>query len=188
MTSHRYWQTLLPVLDTRIEDRRRFTRAFYLKFSILEEKSAFREEHNSVDRNQPKKEGYVVELKAIGCPLCNLHPEKEKKYYEDKSFIVLKTKTSKGHKERIMIVYRPHEHVIPQKTYEHALDILEKIGRQIFSYTPKFVIMDTTFATINDHWHLVATDLDPKSEDFNQILTTKWIRIIDNAIPDDREL
>lgn len=127
-------------------------------------------------------------MKALGCPLCDLNLEKEKKYHEDSSFIVLRTRTVKGHKERIMIVYKAHEHRIPQKAYERALDILTKIGKQVFGYTPKFVIMDTTFATINDHWHLVATDLDPKSDDFNQILATKWIRIIDNTIADEREL
>lgn len=129
----------------------------------------------------------VVNLKASGCPLCVLDLEKEKKYYEDKSFIVLKTKTGKGHKERIMIVYKRHEHTIPQNMFEYALDTLTKIGRQVFAYTPKFVIMDTTFATINDHWHLVATDLDPKSQDFDQILSTKWIKVIDNTVVDDRE-
>lgn len=126
-------------------------------------------------------------MKASGCPLCVLDLEKEKKYYEDKSFIVLKTKTGKGHKERIMIVYKRHEHTIPQNMFEYALDTLTKIGRQVFAYTPKFVIMDTTFATINDHWHLVATDLDPKSQDFDQILSTKWIKVIDNTVVDDRE-
>jgi len=129
-----------------------------------------------------------TKLKPSDCPLCNLDLEKEKKYYEDKSFIILRTKTVKGHKERIMIVYRRHEHTVPQKAYEHALDRLSEIGRQVFAYTPKFVIMDTTFATINDHWHLVATDLDPASEDFNQILTTKWIKVVDNTVYDDREL
>ena len=126
-------------------------------------------------------------MEASSCPPCMLRLEKEKKYYEDKSFIVLKTKTGKGHRERIMIVYKRHEHTIPPKAFERALDILSKIGRQVFKYTPKFVIMDTTFATINDHWHLVATDLDPKSEDFKQILSTRWIKVIDNAIVDERE-
>jgi hypothetical protein len=114
--------------------------------------------------------------------------QKEKRYYEDASFLVIKTKTVKGHRERIMIVYKRHEHTIPQKTYEHALDILSRIGRQIFGYTPKFVIMDTTFATINDHWHLVASDLDPRGEDFNQILSTRWMKVIDNAIVDESEV
>jgi hypothetical protein len=126
-------------------------------------------------------------VKASGCPLCNLDLRKEKKYFEDESFMVLRTKTAKGHRERIMIIYKRHEHTIPQNAYEHALDVLTEIGRMAFSYTPKFVIMDTTFATINDHWHLVATDLNPKSQDFNQILSTKWIKVIDNATTDDTE-
>jgi len=127
-------------------------------------------------------------LKALNCPFCELDLKREKIYYEDRSFIVLRTKDLKGHRERIMIVYKKHEHTIPYKAFERALDILSKIGRKVFSYTPKFVIMDSTFATINDHWHLVVTDLDPKSEDFDQILATRWIRVADNTIEEDVEL
>jgi hypothetical protein len=126
-------------------------------------------------------------LKAATCPLCNLNLKKEKIYYDDSSFIVLRTKNLKGHKERIMIVFKRHEHTIPYKAFEHALDTLSEIGRKVFSYTPKFVIMDTTFATINDHWHLVGTDLDRKSKDFDQILATRWIKIIDNTVPEESE-
>jgi hypothetical protein len=126
-------------------------------------------------------------LKASKCPLCELDLKKEKIYYEDRSFIILRTENLKGHKERIMVVHKRHEHTIPYNAYEHALNMLSRIGRKVFSYAPKFVIMDTTFATINDHWHLVVTDLDPKSEDFDQILATKWIKVIDNAAPDEGE-
>lgn len=125
-------------------------------------------------------------MKALNCPLCELDLEKEKVYYEDRSFIVLKTKTLKGHRERIMIIYKRHDHTISYKAYERALSILSETGRKVFSYTPKFVIMDTTFATINEHWHLVASDLDPKSEDFDQILATRWIKVVDNMIVDER--
>ena len=124
----------------------------------------------------------------MACPLCQLDLKKEKIYYEDKSFIVLRTKTLKGHKERVMIVYRQHEHTIPYKAYEHALDVLTDIGRKVFAHTPKFVIMDTTFATISDHWHLVASYLDRKSEDFDQILSTRWIKVVDNTVADGSEV
>ena len=76
-------------------------------------------------------------------------------------------------------------HTIPYKAYEHALDILCKIGRKVFSYTPKFVIMDLTFATIKEHWHLAATDLDPESEDFDQILATRWVSFVDNIVEEE---
>jgi len=121
-------------------------------------------------------------LKGLNCPLCELNLKEEKVYFEDDSFLVLRTKKLKGHKERIMIVCKRHEHELPYRAVERALDMLTKFGRQLFSYTPKFVIMDSTFATINDHWHLVATDLDSKSEDFDQILATRWIKVIDNTV------
>ena len=121
-------------------------------------------------------------VRSLKCPLCELNLKDEKVYFEDDSFIVLKTKKLKGHKERVMIVYKRHEHTLPYIAVERALDLLAKMGRKLFRYTPKFVIMDSTFATINDHWHLVATDLDPKSEDFDQILSTRWIKVIDNTV------
>jgi hypothetical protein len=123
--------------------------------------------------------------KGLNCPLCELNLKEEKVHFENDSFIVLETKKLKGHRKRIMIVYKRHEHELPYRAVEHALDVLTKIGRKLFSYTPKFVIMDSTFATINDHWHLVATDLDPKSEDFDQILATRWIKVIDNTVEND---
>lgn len=121
-------------------------------------------------------------LKGLNCPLCELNLKEEKVYFEDDFFIVLETKKLKGHKERIMIVYKRHEHELSYRAVERALDLLTKIGRKLFSYAPKFVIMDSTFATIDDHWHLVASDLDPKSEDFDQILATRWIKVIDNTV------
>jgi hypothetical protein len=131
--------------------------------------------------------GEACELNTVQCPLCRLDLKKEKIYYDDKSFLVLRTKNLKGHKERIMIVYKQHEHTIPYKAFERALDLLSDIGKKVFSYTPKFVIMDTTFATINDHWHLVGTDLDPKGKDFDQILSTRWIKVVDNAVEKETE-
>jgi len=48
--------------------------------------------------------------------------------------------------------------------------------------------MDSTFATVNDHWHLVATDLNPKSKDYNQILATRWVTVIDNTVDQEVKL
>ena len=121
-------------------------------------------------------------VKGLKCPLCELNLKEEKVYFEDDTFIVLRTKKLKGHQERVMIINKRHEHELPYRAVERALDILAKLGRNLFRYTPKFVIMDSTFATINDHWHLVATDLYPKSEDFEQILATRWIKVIDNTV------
>jgi len=84
----------------------------------------------------------------IECPLCKLNLKEEKIWYEDDYFVIMRTKTLKGHKERIMIVAKPHIHYLKPFEVEAAIDILEQIGRKIFSYAPKFVIMDSIFATI----------------------------------------
>ena len=120
-------------------------------------------------------------MTAVSCPFCDLSLKNEKIYFEDETFLVLQTDDLKGHHERIMIILKQHLHTIPREAYERALDVLTEIGRKIFGYTAKFIIMDTTFATINDHWHLVATDLNPESKDFDQILATRWIQFVDNS-------
>ena len=114
------------------------------------------------------------------CPLCSLDLTKEKVFAKNGPLTILRTKKLKGHKERIMVVYNEHVHSIPFKDFEAAFAFLIDIGRKVFKYTPKFIIMDNTFASINEHWHLVATDLDPKADDFEQILATKWLEVIDN--------
>jgi hypothetical protein len=125
---------------------------------------------------------WCIKVKANKCPFCTLDLKNERVYHEDPTFVVLKTQNLKGHKERIMIIFKQHKHTISYKAYEHALDVLSDIGKKVFAYAPKFVIMDSTFATINDHWHLVATDLNPKSEDFDQILATRWVSVVDNTV------
>lgn len=119
----------------------------------------------------------------MSCNLCSMDLSKEKVFYRDNGFVVISTKDLKGHRDRMMIVSTTHVHDVTHQEYEKALDILDEIGRKVFEYAPKFVVMDSTFATIKEHWHLVATDLDPKSSDFDQILLTKWILMVDNINP-----
>jgi len=114
------------------------------------------------------------------CPLCNLELREEEIFYEDPMFIVLRTRDLKGHRERIMIVAKEHIHSVDYVTYGVALQTAEEVGKIVFAYAPKFVIMDSTFATIKEHWHLVMTDLNPKSKDFDQILLTRWVKVVDN--------
>lgn len=116
----------------------------------------------------------------MDCPLCLLNLSKETVFYEDGYFIVLRTKNLKGHKERIMIISKEHIHTLhSQIHYDAAFEIITKVGRKLFKGCGKFIVMDSIFATINEHWHLVCTDLDPLSDDFEQILATKWLGVYD---------
>jgi len=117
----------------------------------------------------------------MGCPLCNLDPGKEVFFYRDLHIAVVRTKKLKGHVQRIMVLTNEHVETVPQWLFDHAISKLIEVGKKVFSYTPKFVIMEGTYASVRDHWHLVASDLDPESEDFEQILRTKWLKVVDTA-------
>lgn len=111
------------------------------------------------------------------CSLC-LAIESESSIYEDKKIKILETKNLKGHKRRIMVIYREHNALPSPDMQRKMLNQLENIGREAFSYAFKFIIMSQKFATIRDHWHYVASDLNPESTDFYQVLGTPWERVV----------
>lgn len=111
------------------------------------------------------------------CQLCEAL-KKEVPLAENKDFVILRTKKLKGHKERIMVVLRVHASKMLRPTELEAEEFLETVGKKLFKYTAIFVIMEPDFATIKDHWHLVCSDLDPNSEDYEQILATKWRKVV----------
>ena len=91
---------------------------------------------------------------------------------------IFRTKDLKGHKRRIMAVWWHHGEQTNLIT-DVLRRCLSEAGVGIFSYTPKFLILDTTFATVKDHSHLIASDLEVPSEDHEQILKTRWLEIMD---------
>ena len=104
------------------------------------------------------------------CPLCNM-PESEI-IAEFQRWRLARTKTMKGHKERLMLLYREHVRDLDEGSVGEAYSILMRVGSKFFSYTDKWAIFDPDFATIPDHWHRVASDLDERAEDYEQILKT----------------
>ena len=118
------------------------------------------------------------DMKDNECPLCNFSNSGEKIYYQDDKIVIVETKNRKGHQCRIMVVSKDHVSNVSDSLWNYALYKLIETGKKVFDYSPKFVIMEATFANIKTHWHLVATDLDPNADDFSQILKTPWIDVI----------
>src|SRR5215831_1297162 len=111
------------------------------------------------------------------CPLCVL-PDSEVLAEFDR-WKLARTKTMKGHKERLMLFHKEHLKTVDEGSVGEAYLLLERIGSSYFSYTDKWAIFDPDFATIPDHWHRVASDLDDRADDFKQILKTPRM-IIEN--------
>lgn len=119
---------------------------------------------------------YSFMARVVDCPLCKAL-QTETPLAQNKDFIVLRTKAMKGHKERIMIVFRAHTSQLLEITEWEGERYLEQIGKELFKST-FFLILDPTYATISDHWHLVASDLDKNADDYDQVLCTKWRKIV----------
>jgi len=111
----------------------------------------------------------------LSCPLCEV-VNAEKGVYEDDSVKVLPTKNLKGHKARIMVVSKDHQMTGWIETY--MLKILEDVGMKVFDYTYKFVIVATDYASVPDHPHFIASDLEG-GEDHRQLLGTRWLKVVD---------
>ena len=113
------------------------------------------------------------------CPLC-LAIKAEKPIFQDDYITIMETKNLKAHKRRIMVVWNVHnDYHYSSKNQDYMIDKLVEIGKEAYSYAHKFIIMDTTFATIRDHAHLVSCAIDPNTDDWEQVLKTKWIKVID---------
>jgi len=91
------------------------------------------------------------------CKLCEaLTMEKDKFLYQDSDIIILPTKDLKGHHKRIMIVSKKHTtYILDEHDY---LQFFKEWCSEYFNEEPTFAIVESTFATIPDHWHKIACD------------------------------
>jgi hypothetical protein len=114
----------------------------------------------------------------MGCPLCAKLTEEEG-LFANRQITIANTKDKQGHKARIMVLSNRHVETVPEQFSTYALGVLVEVGQSVFSYTYKFVVLDSTYGRNQDHWHLVASDLDSTADDFEQILATPWIQVVD---------
>ncbi len=119
------------------------------------------------------------------CPLCKiLGGEKVERVFKinnsasgkqpGKRFFIVATKNKKGHEFRYMIVLDEHTSEIDLETETGAVAEFFKFMR---GFSVDFAIMESTHATITDHWHRVGTDLNPDAEDADQILRTERFEV-----------
>jgi len=116
-------------------------------------------------------------VKAI-CPLCNIPPEEV--IQEFQRFRLCRTKTMKGHKERLMLYAIDHVKNVDDQSFGEAYLLLMIIGTKSFSYATRWAIFEPAYATVPEHWHRVASDLDPNAQDYDHILKTPRL-IVDNG-------
>jgi hypothetical protein len=108
--------------------------------------------------------------KMAACRLCKI-PLKEVLVDFDRWSLV-RAKNLKGHRERLMLVSKRHSKQLDEGSIGEAYLLLNSIGQRFFGYADQWAIFESDFATIPDHWHRIASDLDANADDFQQILKT----------------
>ena len=113
----------------------------------------------------------------VNCPLCKISGNEV--LAEFPRWRLARTKTMKGHRERLMLYHKEHLRTLDEQSIGEAYVLLSKIGSKFFSYADKWAIFEPVYATVPDHWHRVASDLDDSAQDYQQILKTPRM-IVDN--------
>jgi hypothetical protein len=111
------------------------------------------------------------------CPLCVI-PDGEV-LVEFSRWRLARTKTMKGHRERLMLMRREHVKDLDEQSIGEAFMLILSTGKRLFGYAKEWAVFEPVYATVPGHWHRVASDLDPNAEDHEQILKTPRL-IIDN--------
>jgi glycosyltransferase involved in cell wall biosynthesis len=107
----------------------------------------------------------------MSCPLCTI-PEREKLIYSDGLVYLVQTVNLKGHKTRVMCC--THRHV-KEPTFPEKVAIFTIIYDYMNSVMGigKWYLMDSTFCTIPEHYHLVACDSESTiPEEVDQMMRT----------------
>jgi len=108
--------------------------------------------------------------KSNSCPLCNI-PDQEV-LAEFPRWRPARTKTMKRHRERLMLYHKEHVKTLDEQSIGEAYMLLLTIGRKYFSHADQWAVFEPVYATVPEHWHRVASDLDENAEDYEQILKT----------------
>lgn len=112
------------------------------------------------------------------CPLCNINLAKERIHYNDEEILIADTKEKKGHRKRVMVITKKHGIQHPKQLLNKAVQQLITEGKELFN--SDFILLSDKFSSIRYHWHIVASDLDPNSDDYQQIMETPYILIPNN--------
>ena len=106
------------------------------------------------------------------CPLCSI-PSREPLLYEDELVYVVQTLKMKGHKRRVMAVIKRHgaEPSFEERTRVYAALMLE------MGDLGEWFILEGKYASVPEHFHLVACDGFCEGDEVEQFAKTPKVRL-----------
>lgn len=97
-----------------------------------------------------------VDFHISQCPLCTI-PTREPLLHQDKLVYLVETRELKGHHVRAMAVIRRHA---AEPTFEERIRCTLRLYEYMKANAEEFYIVDNTYCSIPDHFHLMACDVD----------------------------
>jgi len=110
------------------------------------------------------------------CPLCTI-PTRETSIYIDNQLYLVKTKTMKGHSTRVMIAIREHRLKPTFEELTKAYSILINYMTRVMKGGSSWFIVDSTYATIKGHFHIIACDSKGTPEELELLNKTPKVEI-----------
>jgi hypothetical protein len=104
------------------------------------------------------------------CALCQaVKNEKNKYLYEDNWCVIIPTKNKKGHHKRIMIVSKDHNVKEGQSLTRFLTSMFITFCINYFDEEPTFALVESTYASVPEHWHKIACDWYATPEELKQL-------------------
>lgn len=103
-----------------------------------------------------------MSIMTENCPLCSI-PTHETLLYEDDNIYMVSTKLAKGHKVRIMVATKRHTAIpsFEELTTAYAI-LIEHMTSLMLGQN--WYIVDSKYATVPHHWHLMSCDTPMEDE------------------------
>jgi len=102
------------------------------------------------------------------CKLCEAI-KNEKPIFMFEDYIIVSTKNMKGHHKRIMIISKGHQKDLTPIENQHVMSVFTLFCQNYFDEEPTFALVDSTYASIPDHWHRIACDWFGTPEEIKQL-------------------
>jgi hypothetical protein len=110
------------------------------------------------------------------CKLCEAI-KNEKPVFTFEDYIILSTKNMKGHHKRVMIVSKEHKKDLPPIEKQHVMNVFILFCQNYFDEEPTFAMCEPTYATIPEHWHIIACDWFATTKELQQLHYTPHLAI-----------
>lgn len=117
----------------------------------------------------------MATTKTINCPLCCI-PTKEAVIHENDIAYLVSTRNQKGHKVRVMAVIKRHTST---PTHEEKLTVYDMLYNYMTNLMKNQVwyIVSSKYASVPEHFHVIACDLPMEEEEDPLFATTPKIMI-----------